>query len=234
MNEDSDAPDDTYVRTHFLARIAHELRGPAGVIHGALHELEIALGSDSEKFRSLLSMADRGVKRLLRTAMLLEETSQFEQGKVEFTRVRCNVIDIVQHAALDAEALDSRRMIAVKVDAPSTPCFGNVDARWIAMALGEIFSNAIRHASAHVLVRVVCDSGMIRINCTDDNRSPRAFAPIRFREPNERRGHGLALAIARDVVAAHEGTIEIAMGDFGCSVTVQLPCQVEACAKATV
>ncbi len=216
-------PDDAYVRTLFLARLAHELRGPTGVIHGALRELESELGPDAERFRSLLSMADRGVRQVLRTAMLLEETAQFEQGKVEFTRLPCDVIGVVRQAALEAEA---PRMIAVEIEVPSAPCLVSIDARWLAVALDEIFSNALRHASTRVIVRVAVSDLVVRIECTDDNRSPRAFAPVRFREPSERRGHGLGLAIARDVITAHQGTLEITMGDCEAIVAVQLPRQV--------
>ena len=54
---------DLYLRTEFLERVAHELRGPSGVTLGAIDEMELLLGEDSEKVKPLLSMARRGIRR---------------------------------------------------------------------------------------------------------------------------------------------------------------------------
>ena len=59
------------------------LRGHAGVIHGALQELEASLGDRATSGELFLSMAKRGVKRILRTADRLQQTGQIERGTLD-------------------------------------------------------------------------------------------------------------------------------------------------------
>src|ERR1700761_2779910 len=68
-----------FLRTEFLQRLAHDLRGHAGVIHGALQELEASLGEQVASGELFLGMAKRGVKRILRTADKLQQTGQIER-----------------------------------------------------------------------------------------------------------------------------------------------------------
>ena len=52
-----------------FARTGHDVRGPAGVVAGALDELELALGGETTARNAVyFTMARRGVRRLLRLA----------------------------------------------------------------------------------------------------------------------------------------------------------------------
>lgn len=208
--------EDAYLRTAFLARIAHELRGPSTVLQGSIAELEQAMGGDDvERQRMLLAMARRGVARVLRTAERLEQTAQLEDGTAQFNRESSDLVEVVKLAVTSAEALEARRTITVKVDLPEVPVMWKLDAKWMGFAVSELASNAIRHARKHVEVRVIVSEEALRIDFDDDNDASDAFAPIRFLPPRERRGLGLGLAITRDVVAAHRGRLDIEIGNGG-------------------
>ena len=101
--------DDSYLRTAFLERVAHELRGPAGVIHGALQELEVALAQQNGEHEVFLAMAKRGLKRILRTADRLQTTGQLERGAPQLTLSRCDLRALVQQAVSDAQTVEGRR-----------------------------------------------------------------------------------------------------------------------------
>ena len=58
------------------------------------------------------------------------------------------------------------------------------------------------------------DSG-VDVIFVDDNHNSPDFAPMRFQQPREARGLGLALAIVRDVVDAHGGVLSIERGASG-------------------
>lgn len=67
MDASSEPPADSaqaYLRTTFLERIAHELRGPAGVAAGALDEIERVMGAQGDEVRPFFSMARRGLRRI--------------------------------------------------------------------------------------------------------------------------------------------------------------------------
>jgi len=201
-----------YLRTAFLERVAHELRGPAGVIHGALQELELALGPDSEAHRQLFAMARRGVRRIVRSADRLQETGLCERGPVPVERASCDVGALLRKAVADAEALEARKKIAVELEVPAEPVPCRVDAHWMGIALYEVASNAIRHARQRVRVGLIDDGNMVQVAFRDDNSASATFAPTRFTPTAEARGLGLALAIVRDVIEAHGGRLEIDAG----------------------
>jgi signal transduction histidine kinase len=226
----TDPEENAYLRTAFLKRVAHELRGPAGVIHSVLQELEAALGDRAAEQQELLTMARRGVQRIVRTADRLQETAQLEAGEVQLTRTRADLGLLIRGAVSGASAIEGRRSITVDLQIPERPIVCDIDARWIGTAVYELTSNAIRHARARVQVSVVDDPALMRVEVTvtDDSRATSEFGPARFRSRRPSRGLGLSLAIVRDVAEAHGGALEIDLGSsaglaFGARVRLWLP-----------
>lgn len=224
----TEADENAYLRTQFLERVAHELRGPAGVTLGALAELEAALGDRAAEFAPLLLMARRGVNRIVRSAERLQQTGQLSAHRADFSRLDVDVAPLVARAVSEAESLEARRKVQVQVDAPSSPVTCAADARWVSVALFEVISNAIRHARQLVQVRAERAGDAFVVTVTDDGPGTDEFRPLRFEAPRERRGLGLSLAIVRDVVEAHDGTLAVEQGrtsgaSFGSRVRLTFP-----------
>jgi len=207
-----DPEEHTYLRTSFLDRVAHELRGPAGVIDGAVQELEAALGPGAQEHRVLLDMMRRGVRRIVRTADRLQQTGQCERDSLDLTKARCDLTELVKRAVAEAAATEGRKKIHVDVDAPQLHSYCDVDERWMGVAIYEIASNSIRHARESVRVTLEQEPDAVVVSFIDDNKTSHEFAPMRFKQPREARGLGLALAIVRDVLQAHGGSLMIDRG----------------------
>ena len=204
------APEEaTYLRTLFLERIAHELRGPLAVVGGAMQELEHRLGEDAEQHRGLFEMMRRGIRRLARTADRLQQTGLCERTELLLEPQRCDMVELVRWAVDEAVVNEARRTVEVRLELPEGARFCEIDGRWMQIALYEVASNAIRHARGRVTVALQEGTGMLRVSFADDNCSAGDFEPMRFRPPQGGRGLGLALAIVRDVVAAHGGQLGI-------------------------
>lgn len=198
-----------YLRTEFLERVAHELRGPAGVTSGALDELELALGPEAEKFKALFLMARRGVRRVLRSADRLQRTAQLEGGKTDWSRVSTDLRGIVETATREAEHLEGRRAICVEVTCTESPCFAAIDAGWMHNAIAETVGNAIRFARTTVTVDTQATELEVKITVRDDGPGFSGPPLLRFQPPSAKRGLGLSLPIVRDVVSSHGGRMEI-------------------------
>jgi signal transduction histidine kinase len=197
----------TYLRTEFLERIAHELRGPAGVTRGALDEIERALGPKAAEVKPFFAMARRGIGRILRSADRLQRTAQFELHRESGPRVPADLRRIAAEAAREAEEIESRRNIRVAVAAGDQPCFVAVDASWLSAALAEIVGNAIRFAQASVSVETAIADSEARVTILDDGPGFAGPPPQRFRAPYPRRGLGLSLPLVSDILEAHSGKL---------------------------
>lgn len=224
----SEDEENAFLRTAFLERVAHELRGPAGVIQGALQELESALGEGAQQHMPLLSLARRGVRRIVRTADRLQQTGVLERGALKPAREKCDLASLVKRASQEAETVEGRKKITLSIELPDGPQLCQLDVRWMSIAFYELASNAIRHARAKVQVRLTQTGDVFEVLFIDDNSSSTKFSPSRFRSSHEIRGLGLALSIVSDVVVAHGGTLDIeagqeAGGAQGARVRVRIP-----------
>lgn len=75
------------LETAVVRKLAHEIRGAASVIHGALLELEMALGDDAERHQRVFAMARRGVNRATAAAASLEQNARLpDAGSGEMPR----------------------------------------------------------------------------------------------------------------------------------------------------
>ena len=217
-----------FLRTEFLHRLAHDLRGHAGVIHGALQELEAGSGEQGNN-ATFFGMAKRGVKRILRTADRLQQTGQLERGGVVLTRSECDVRALVQQAAEEAHGVEGRKKISVELDMPGVIVPANADTHWLMSAFFELASNAIRHAQSRVRISVSALGDDVCVEFCDDGKPTGSFGPTRFRAPRDRRGLGLGLSLVHDVAAAHGGSLLIAYGrgdgsePFGVKVKLSIP-----------
>ncbi len=208
--EELEESTESYLRTELLDRIAHELRGPAGVTLGALDEIERLLSShETEETRALLLMARRGARRILRTAERLTRTAHLEGGPVGFTKTPLDVRDLVKHAVREASQIEGRNVIRVDVDMGDTPCMARADADWLSAALEEVFSQAIRCARRRIQIKVQINAGLVQVSVEDDRAMKVEIPSARFLSLRDKRDCALGWPMASDVARAHEGELTL-------------------------
>lgn len=198
-----------YLRTGFLERLAHELRGPVGVTSGALDEIELAVDASPEAVQAYFLMARRGMRRVLRLAERLQRTAQLEGGVVEWAMTPMDLRALAEQAAKDVELLEARRSVRVDVTCSEEACPVAVDAPWMQFAIGDLVGNAIRFARSAVSVRCAASADEVTVTISDDGSGFKGLPGQRFEPPVERRGVGLTLPLVRDVVAAHGGRLDL-------------------------
>jgi K+-sensing histidine kinase KdpD len=193
-----------YLRTEFLERIAHELRGPAGVTMGALDELEHALGADLvAQNRVLFAMARRGARRVLRTADRLTRTAQLEGSTAHVTRMPNDLRILVRQAVQDAELIEGRSSVKVALSITDEPCASEVDGSWLSVAVMELVAQAIRCARREVAVSLQVRGNHLRLAVGDDRQVVMDMPAARFVTLQDRRDSALNWPLVHDVARAH-------------------------------
>lgn len=231
LKADSDSHEERarYVSTQLLRRVAHDIASPTGVTMTVLDEL--AVGARPE----LVAMARRGLRRLLRLSEQLALVADLEAGSFAPDTVPEDFRTIVQSAFDNAIGIDGRRDIATECVLPETRILVDVDRRVLVSVIRETIGNALRLASSKVAVDVTVGEGSVTVRVHDDGMGfkPEIAEALgeRFTTRMGARGLGLSLSIAKEVLAAHGGSLEVGSsklppgrrGGTGASVALTLP-----------
>ncbi|MFS8096627.1 HAMP domain-containing histidine kinase [Lentzea alba] len=202
-----------------IADIAHELRTPLANIRGYLEGVrDGVLTADAELYRSLHEEA------LLQQRLIddLQELALAESGSLVYHR---STVDL-------AELLATYRTPGVVVDAPE-PVVVQADQDRLRQVVGNLVANALRAGPSVITLRCRVSEEWAVIEVVDDGHGiaaehlPRVFD--RFWRADTARGRdtggrGLGLAIAREIITAHGGTISVTSTvGAGTTFTVRLP-----------
>jgi NtrC-family two-component system sensor histidine kinase KinB len=205
------------VKTNLVSTVSHELKTPLTSIRMGLHLLlEERIGSLNPKQLELLVAAREDSERLLRMINDLLDLARLESGQ---TRQR---LEVVSPSALIEEALPDLRSLAEAHDArlvadavPDLPEVA-VDSRQIGHVFSNFVSNAARFSKAgeEIVLSVKLVGKSVRFSVLDHGPGiakefqPRVFERF-FRIPGteESNGVGLGLAIAKEIVVSHGGSI---------------------------
>ena len=205
------------VKTNLVSTVSHELKTPLTSIRMGLHLLlEERIGSLNPKQLELLVAAREDSERLLRMINDLLDLARLESGQ---TRQRLEMVSpgvLIEEALPDlrslAEAHDSRLVADVAPDLPEVA----VDSRQIGHVFSNFVSNAARFSKAgeEIVLSVKPVGNSVRFSVLDHGpgiaKEFQAHVFERFfRIPGteESNGVGLGLAIAKEIVVSHSGSI---------------------------
>ncbi len=201
------------IAPHFLSRLAHDIRSPLGLLSGALEEIREDLMSElDEGHQRMLALADRGLARLERMARTLSTVAQIESGSLGLSRETVDFGRIVREVVESVEREDPRRGLELELELPDGVKL-DVDPERIREGLWELVAQVRRQAKSAVRMVLTDRPEEIELRIEDDGRGfdslARRHAFDRLFEPADRRGTGLGLSVARDLMRAHGGDITL-------------------------
>jgi signal transduction histidine kinase len=225
------------LKDEFLATVSHELRTPLNAVLGWTRVLRSGQMSAALQERALESI-ERNAMAQARLIEDILEVSRIVTGKL---RLRVRPLDLVHviDAALDvvrpaAEAKSIR--LERHIDPGQWPGVGDPDR--LQQVVWNLLSNAVKFTPRGGTVRVSLDrdDAVDQIVVADSGRGidpgflPHVFAPFRQADASttrEQGGLGLGLAIARQLVEMHGGTVRAESEGLGLGArfTVSLPAQ---------
>ena len=218
------------LRDRFLAMVAHELKSPMAAI--LLWERVLRdLGVDpTVRTQALDAIHDAAAGQALLVEDLLD-VSRAINGKLHMERRPTAVGPPLALAIANVRPYAEARDVELVVDLDDD--VGDVlgDPRRLRQIFDNLLSNAVKFTSGGGRVSIIVrqDAASITIDVADTGSGISAdFLPHvfeAFRQNDERLGLGLGLAIARELVGLHGGTITAASDGIGtgATFTVKLP-----------
>lgn len=220
-------------KARFLRHVSHELKTPLAALREGVALLEDETAGE-------LSDNQREVAAILRenTIALQEQIEgllHFNASVFGARSLRAAPLDL---NALLAKVMLSQRMqvnarglrVSVNGQAPTL----NADAEKLEVAFTNLLSNAIRFSPKGGAVTFIVEAarGFVRVDCVDEGPGvapqdvERIFEPFQQgeRQPLEaRHGSGIGLAIVREFIAAHGGSVRLLPSARGAHFRVELP-----------
>ena len=229
----AEAEENSRAKDIFLATLSHELRTPLNAILGWAHLLGSGHLSDEEKLEAI-DVIERNARAQVRLVEDLLDVSRFitgkmnmQQGVVEFDKVIISAIESVRPQAQE-------KNIALEVETEPVVVMG--DGVRLQQVIWNLVSNAVKFTPDGGKVAVslaqsethgqlkVCDSG----EGISSDFLPHVFERFRQADGSSSRRHGglgLGLAIVRNIVDWHGGTISVSSDGEGTGsiFTVEIP-----------
>ncbi|HLV68644.1 MAG TPA: HAMP domain-containing sensor histidine kinase [Polyangiaceae bacterium] len=213
----------------FLAGVAHDLRNPLSALKLTVSSLERdPCPPKPERFQRL----DRQLDRLTRMVGDLLDATRIESGRLELRLQDVDIREAVRAMVDLYSPTTTTHRVVVKV--PDEPVIVRADALRLEQVVSNLLSNAIKYSPKGGLVSVsVCAAGAEAVVSISDQgvgiapeEVPRVFEPFRRGSGTAEStpGAGLGLSIARRIIDAHGGHIDVeSTVDVGSTFRVRLP-----------
>jgi PAS domain S-box-containing protein len=202
-----------------ISTVSHELKTPLTSVRMAIHLLlEERVGVLTEKQTELLLAAREDSDHLHQILQSLLDISRIESGRLlmdcQDTYAQSLVLDAVEpyrRAAQDGG-------VELKIQHPDDLIKVSADVTQIGHVFSNLLSNALRYTApgGSITVSAILEEQMVRFSVTDTGSGiPHQFMQrifeqfFRVPDQNSETGAGLGLAIAKEIVEAHGGNIDV-------------------------
>ncbi|MBD2080747.1 PAS domain S-box protein [Leptolyngbya sp. FACHB-17] len=223
------------VKDEFLAVLSHELRSPLNPILGWTRILR-AGQLKTDKVDQALATIERNAKLQAQLIEDLLDISRMLRGKLSFNIVPVNLITVIHSAIETVQLAASAKSIQIQTRLQEYPKSVLGDANRLQQVLWNLLSNAIKFTpnEGQVIIQMEEFDQHVYIQVIDTGRGihpdflPHVFEYFRQADSSTTRqfgGLGLGLAISRQIVELHGGTIQAdSPGEgLGATFTVRLP-----------
>jgi len=225
------------LKSRFFANISHEFRTPLTLILGPIEKLRSYI-KDNEPAKDL-DMMKQNAHRLQRLINQLLNLSQIESGKMKLRASEENIVALIYGYVQSFESLAKQKQIDFIFDSSLENYQLMVDRQKVEIIMNNLLSNAFKFTEkgGKIKVSILSKDEGIQINVSDtgigikDEDLKQIFNRFYQADSGHSRdyeGTGIGLALTRELVELHHGTINIeSKVDSGTTVFIFLPAGTE-------
>ena len=226
-------PQDVVVAQHtldFVAGASHDLKTPLTSIKGfaqpALRRLPMADDRLTRGPQAIVTQADH----LVHLIDTMSDAARLQNGRLEIRRQPIDLVRVIESALPKRGGADQPTFV-VRIE--PQPLVGQWDAPRLGRAIARLVDNAITYSPSKGTITISgrADGDLVLITVEDQGTGippdeiPRLLKQSLFtRRSRGLVGSGLGLFIARGIVEAHQGTLDIeSRPGTGTRVVIRLP-----------
>ncbi|HEX4969582.1 MAG TPA: PAS domain-containing sensor histidine kinase [Steroidobacteraceae bacterium] len=213
------------LKNRFLATLAHELRNPQSVLANSAGVLRRHAASDTQ-LRTVAEMIDRQVQQTQRLIEDLSDLARSVRGRIQLRLQRLDLRDIARVAAEAVQSAVAERRHLLGTSIADSPVLVDADADRIQQVIVNLLVNAARYTppGGRISLSVAAEGemGVVRVQDTGAGIPPEQlaeifelFTQVHPENVESRAGMGIGLALARELVALHGGTIQARSDGLG-------------------
>ncbi|MDB5793253.1 MAG: hybrid sensor histidine kinase/response regulator [Massilia sp.] len=222
-------------KDEFLAMLAHELRNPLAPISAAAMLLDMGALNET-RVRQSSAIIGRQVRHMTRLVDDLLDVSRVTRGLIELDKTTLDLRAIVDEAAEQVRPQLMARRQRLTLHLPAGPLAVVGDRARLVQVLSNLLGNAVKYSPEDraIDVHAGTDDGMLVLSVLDEGigmerelteRAFDLFTQAKRSSDRSQGGLGLGLALVRNLVELHGGTVTCASPGpgQGSTFTVRLP-----------
>lgn len=221
------------MKNEFISSVSHELRTPLTAIKGWAETVE-SMPDDSETISKGMRVISGETERLSRMVEDLLDFSRMQNGKFSLNKNTMDILAELGDAVLIYTEKARNEGIDIIYDEPDMLPFVYGDRNRLRQVFVNIIDNAIKYSDKGGVVSIqatMSDPTHIEVDVSDTGCgiSPQDLPRVKtkfYKANHTRRGSGIGLAVADEIVTLHGGKLEIfSEQGVGTTVTITLPVQ---------
>ena len=220
------------MKNEFISSVSHELRTPLTAIKGWAETLMIDGGGSPETMKKGVGVIVNETERLSQMVEELLDFSRMQNGHFTLQMANRDILAELGDAVLIYSDKARRESKEIIYNEPEMLPIVFGDKNRIRQVFINVIDNAVKYSSAGdtVTIKAFEENGKIIVSVADTGvgikESDLAKVKTKFYKANHtRRGSGIGLAVADEIVTMHGGSMDIASeGEgLGTTVTITLP-----------
>lgn len=206
----------------FFQNASHELKTPLMAIQGYAEGIQAGVMDAGGAAEVILAESDR----MTELVDELLDISKIDMGRQQLALSEMDVRELLYDSIRAVEPTAAADGIAITPDFPETPIMVSCDDTRLRRAVTNILSNGVRYARSQLHLTCRTDKRNVTIRIQDDGDGiaeadlPHIFDRFYMGKSGK---SGIGLALTKEIIHLHKGTIRAYNGDGGAVFEITIP-----------